>query len=119
MNIGALVAEKIKPFLGKETVVHSGVTDGGELASIKHTSAELGDRFLKNNIEERHCLCHILNNAIKKFLLDYFGQVCMLSFCYWRLYLNYSKQFRRFDSFPLRYIGGAWCVNLILLLYLI
>jgi hypothetical protein len=39
--IGKLIADQLKPFLGEGAKVHSGVTDGGELASIKHTEKEL------------------------------------------------------------------------------
>ena len=40
-TIGKLVAEIIRPFLGPRSKVHSGVTDGGEITSIKHTAASL------------------------------------------------------------------------------
>jgi hypothetical protein len=40
-TIGKLIAEKLKLFISKETKIHTGVTDGGELASVKFTAAEL------------------------------------------------------------------------------
>lgn len=40
-TIGKLIAEKLKLFISKDTKIHSGVTDGGELASVKFTAEEI------------------------------------------------------------------------------
>jgi len=52
--IGKLVAEKMKPFIGPFTKIHSGVTDGGELASVKFTEEALSrdQRYLKKDTFE-------------------------------------------------------------------
>lgn len=79
-KIGKLVAECIIPFLGEGAKIHSGVTDGGELASVRSTAAELGvNHTVQRTVEERYCVCHQLNLVVKKFLSDYFGTVCLYS----------------------------------------
>lgn len=93
-TIGKLVASIIQPFLGPNSKVHAGVTDGGEITSIKFTAKALaGENLLRDKIEERLCLCHRLNNSIKRTLQDYFGTSYLQS---WRSFItriNFSNPF--------------------------
>jgi hypothetical protein len=92
-RIGALVADIISPFLGPNTKVHSGVTDGGEITSVKFTRAQMTNSQTYNNqLEERLCICHQLNNSIKYVLDRFFHEVLRI----WRAFisqLNYSNPF--------------------------
>ena len=65
--LGKLIAEAIRPFMGEKATIFSGVTDGGELASVKWTGQQL-----EIVIEDRLCLCHALNNTFKRLLEDYY-----------------------------------------------
>jgi hypothetical protein len=47
----------------------AGVIDGGDIASVKFTAAKLGVE-LKDNT----CICHQLNNLVKKIIEDYFEE---------------------------------------------
>src|SRR5690349_14599745 len=93
-TIGKLVAEIIRPFLGPRSKVHSGVTDGGEITSIKHTAASLPkENKYMATVKERLCLCHQLNNAIKGTLQSYFGTTYIQT---WRAFItriNFSNPF--------------------------
>lgn len=93
-TIGKLVAEIIAPFLGPRSKVHSGVTDGGEITSVKFTAQNLPTQkqYMKR-IQERLCLCHRLNNAIKDILKAYFETPYLIT---WRAFIsriNYSNPF--------------------------
>ncbi len=89
-----MVAEIITPFLGPLSQLHSGVTDGGEITSVKHTEAALpkSNKYL-NTIEERLCLCHRLNNAIKRTLNDYFGRNYLSEWRAFVTHINFSNPF--------------------------
>jgi hypothetical protein len=49
--------------------IFAGVIDGGDIASIAYTAKKLN---LK--IKENTCICHQLNNIIKRILQDYFEE---------------------------------------------
>lgn len=95
-RIGELVASIISPFLGPNTKIHSGVTDGGEITSVKFTMTSLKVTEIYNDyLEERLCICHQLNNAIKRCLTLY-TEPFLES---WRTFvsmINYSNPFYEF-----------------------
>jgi len=64
--VGNLIGDVLIPFLGKGFKPFAGVIDGGDVASIKFTSKKL-DCTIKDNT----CICHQLNNIIKRMLNDY------------------------------------------------
>lgn len=92
--IGNLVAEKMKPFLALNAKVHTGVTDGGEIASVSHTSTVLSNKnkYMKT-IESRLCICHQLNNTLKRFLVGYLGKKYILPWRGFISHLNFSNPF--------------------------
>jgi hypothetical protein len=98
--IGKMVASIISPFLGPNSKVHSGVTDGGEITSIKHTANAIPrSQQVRGSIQERLCLCHRLNNAIKQLLQDYFGETYLVQ---WRSFIsriNSSNPFNELFEF--------------------
>jgi hypothetical protein len=61
---------------GEGAELFAGVIDGGDIASVKFTAAKLGIE-LKDNT----CICHQLNNLVKKIIEDFFEeaylQVCI------------------------------------------
>jgi len=98
-RISAIVADKIVPFLGPQTKIHSGVTDGGEISSVRFTSDALPDsRKLSGKIENRLCVCHQLNNAVKRFLKDNLEVSYLLPWRSFIAHLNYSNPFFEFFS---------------------
>jgi hypothetical protein len=66
--VGSLCADVLKDFLGDGVTPFSGVFDGGDIKSVDYTADTL-----QCTIEKRRCVCHILNNAIKKIILEFFG----------------------------------------------
>jgi len=95
--IGKLVAEKLTPFLGENAKVHSGVTDGGEIASVGYTNIELrntNNSFMKK-VEPRLCVCHKLNNSIKRLLKDFFGTSYIEKWRAFIAHLNFSDPFNQ------------------------
>ncbi len=66
----------------------AGVTDGGEIASIKYTA-----QLFNSDIEERYCLCHMLNLVIKKFIEDYFADSYLIQIRSFISQINYSNPF--------------------------
>jgi hypothetical protein len=70
------------------------VTDGGEQASVKSTKEFLPKKHLYMlHIEERLCLCHQLNNAIKRMIQDFFGTVYLTEWRHFISQINYSNPF--------------------------
>jgi hypothetical protein len=65
---------------GEETKLFAGVIDGGDIASVKYTGLRLGNA----DIKDKTCICHQLNNIIKRILQDYFEEAFILVFirCY-------------------------------------
>jgi hypothetical protein len=94
---GALVKEKIIPFLGPNTKIHSGITDGGEIASVAFTdnSLPISNKFL-GKIESRLCICHQLNNIIKKILKLHLETYYIIPWRNFICHLNHSNPFFEF-----------------------
>ncbi len=93
--IGNIIHAKIAPFLGQNTKIHSGITDGGELASVKHTDESFpkSQKYLQK-IEARHCICHILNNAVKRILNSYFKDYLVE----WRAFIGHINHSNPFNE---------------------
>ena len=95
------MATSLKDCLGDGITPFSGVTDGGEIASVKETAKSylfycmflICYRELKCHIEDRRCICHQLNNIIKKMLCDYFLKSFIIP---WR---GFIKLIKKSDSF--------------------
>lgn len=76
-------------FEGKDCFPFAGVVDGGDIASVKFTGKELGC-----DIKDNTCICHRLNNLIKRMLGDYFEKIYLED---WRGFIkrtNFSHPFR-------------------------
>jgi hypothetical protein len=86
---GKLIADAIRPFLGDNAKIVSGVTDGGELASVKWTGQQL-----EIVIEERLCLCHTLNNTFKRLLEDYYAHLHIAGLKAFITRINFSNPFK-------------------------
>lgn len=74
-NVGELIAQCLRPFFGNGVTPFSGVLDGGDIASVRYTAQYYHSyclskffRALQCQIEDRRCLCHLLNNMIKKII---------------------------------------------------
>jgi len=63
---------------------HSGVIDGGDIASVKYTAMKLG-----GEIHDQTCICHKLNNIIKRMLTDYFESDYLTE---WRAFIKRMRQ---------------------------
>ena len=61
---------------GEDSELFSGVIDGGDIASVKFTGLKLGLPLLK----DKTCICHLLNNLIKKIIQDYFEEAYLQVF---------------------------------------
>lgn len=70
--------------------MYAAVTDGGEFASIKET-----ETVLKCKIDGRRCLCHLLNNVIKRLLNDYFEETILGQIRKFISQVNYSDPFKK------------------------
>lgn len=100
--------------MGPHSKVHSGVTDGGEITSIKHTAASLPkENKYMATVQERLCLCHRLNNAIKGTLQSYFGTTYIQT---WRAFItriNFSNPFNElFEECKRKQLGENCSVRL-------
>lgn len=94
--VGHLIANKLSPFLGmltysrcmyfydlsigEECKPFAGVIDGGDIASVKYTAEKLGCV-----IKDATCICHKINNLIKRILGDYFEEAYLLE---WRVFIK-------------------------------
>lgn len=88
--VGKLVASVLREFLGENITPFAGVLDGGDIASVSETA-----NLLNCKIEERRCICHILNNAVKKLILTFFGDSTYV--LDWRTFvshINFSNSFK-------------------------
>jgi len=63
-----LIGELLQPCLGEDAELFAGVIDGGDIASVKFTALKL--KF--ENLKGKTCICHLLNNMVKRILEDYF-----------------------------------------------
>jgi hypothetical protein len=59
--------------LGSNVTPFAGVVDGGDVVSVKFTA----EKF-KSEIKDQTCICHQLNNLIKRMLDDYLGTLFVL-----------------------------------------
>jgi hypothetical protein len=75
--------------LGDNAKIVSGVTDGGELASVKWTG-----QHLEIVIEERLCLCHTLNNTFKRLLEGYYSHLHIAGLKAFIARINFSNPFK-------------------------
>ena len=96
--VGNLIADCLKPFLGDKITPFGAVLDGGDVASIKETEKALSCTILGHT-----CICHLLNNAIKRVLDDHLGS-------------NYLRQWRKFvkrvnRSNPLKELWEDCCIR--------
>jgi hypothetical protein len=66
--VGGICAAVLQDFLADDVNPFSGVFDGGDVSSVQ-TTAEV----LECHIEARRCVCHLLNNAIKKVINEHLG----------------------------------------------
>jgi len=94
--IGFLVYDILKPFLNENATPFAGVVDGGDIHSVKFTSAKFIDEELYPDlkIKDQLCICHQLNNVIKRMLSDYLGTNYLAE---WRTFvkkINTSNPFR-------------------------
>ena len=64
--VGKLIAECLQPYLGEGVFPFGGVIDGGDIASIGETAISL-----QCSIHGHTCICHILNNAIRRIFEKY------------------------------------------------
>jgi hypothetical protein len=80
--------------LADNAKIVSGVTDGGELASVKWTGQQL-----EIVIEERLCLCHTLNNTFKRLLEDYYGHLHVGGLKAFITRINFSNPFKGIFNF--------------------
>lgn len=74
---------------GNDSSAFAGVVDGGDIASVKFTAASLN-----MDIKDNTCICHKLNNVIKRMLQDYFEENYLVD---WRTFVkrtNKSHPFR-------------------------
>lgn len=87
-SVGNFVADCLKPCLGNGQTPFAGVIDGGDIASIKHTALNLNCK-----IKDQTCICHQLNNVIKRIVNDYMEDRFLLS---WRTFI---KRIRKSNPF--------------------
>jgi hypothetical protein len=73
-----------------DSVPFAGVVDGGDIASVKHTAARLNVE-----IKDNTCICHRLNNLIKRMLTDYFEEVYLED---WRKFVRRTNQSHPFHE---------------------
>ena len=77
-----IVGDTYKPY--------AGVIDGGDIASVKFTATALNAE-----IKDQTCICHRLNNIIKRIIEDYFENVYLIE---WRAFIKRIKQSKPFDE---------------------
>lgn len=69
---------------------YAGVIDGGDIASVKYTA-----EALNAEIRDQTCICHLLNNTIKRLLNDYFENVYLTE---WRSFIKRLRQSKPFEE---------------------
>jgi hypothetical protein len=74
--------ENVRPF--------AGVIDGGDIACVKETAKILGCE-----IKDRTCICHMLNNIIRRMLDDYFEDNYLAK---WRPFVRRLRQSKPFEE---------------------
>jgi hypothetical protein len=68
----------------------AGVIDGGDIASVKFTANYLGCE-----IRDQTCICHKLNNIIKRILEDYFLKTYLIDL---RTFIKRIRQSKPFED---------------------
>lgn len=98
-SIGAICANILQEFLG--TNPFSGVADGGEIDSVSVTV-----QLLNCVIEERRCVCHLLNNAVKDLICNNFSNNSWIDDLRRFIgHINHSNPFKEaWDSACLEYL---------------
>jgi hypothetical protein len=76
--------------LGPSFKPYAGVIDGGDVTSVKYTAAAL-DAVIK----DQTCICHQLNNLIKRIIGDYFETIYLVE---WRLFIKRIRQSKPFED---------------------
>ncbi len=74
----------------------AGVIDGGDISSVRETAKQL-----QCNIKDNTCICHMLNNLIKRMLTDYFENVFLVE---WRTFISKLRK-----SNPFRELWAESC----------
>jgi hypothetical protein len=77
-------------YLGPTYKPYAGVIDGGDIASVKYTAAALNA-----DIKDQTCICHRLNNLIKRIIGDYFESIYLEE---WRLFIKRIRQSKPFEE---------------------
>jgi hypothetical protein len=81
-----------------DNIPFAGVVDGGDIASVRFTA-----QAMNGQIRDQTCICHQLNNAIKRILTDYFDELVLNE---WRRFIKRIHQ-----SNPLLELWGQCCVQ--------
>jgi hypothetical protein len=68
----------------------AGVVDGGDIASVKYTASKLNC-----NIKDNTCICHLINNIIKRMLNDYFEEHYLVE---WRKFIKRIRKSHPFSE---------------------
>jgi hypothetical protein len=88
--IGTLIADQLRPFLGDGCKPFAGVIDGGDIASIRETAKQL-----QCEIKDNTCVCHMLNNLIKRMLNDYLEKDYLTE---WRAFITKTRKSNPFKE---------------------
>lgn len=64
--------------------------DGGDIASVKYTA-----QALECDIKDKTCICHLLNNIIKRMLNDYFEIDYLIP---WRSFVSRIRKSKPFEE---------------------
>ena len=75
---------------GPSVKPYAGVIDGGDIASVRYTAAAL-----TAEIKDQTCICHQLNNLIKRIIGDYFEEIYLVE---WRAFIKRIKQSKPFED---------------------
>jgi len=89
-SVGKLIANVLTPFLGPTFKPYAGVIDGGDIASVRYTAAALN-----TEIKDQTCICHQLNNLIKRIIGDYFEDIYLVE---WRAFIKRIRQSKPFED---------------------
>jgi hypothetical protein len=68
----------------------AGVIDGGDISCVKETA-----KILDCDIKDRTCICHMLNNIIRRMLDDYFEDNFLAK---WRPFVSRLRQSKPFEE---------------------
>jgi len=88
--VGSVIADVLQFYLGEGCTPFAGVIDGGDIACVKETAKKLNCE-----IHDETCICHQLNNIIKKMLNDYFEKYYLQC---WRTFVKRLHQSKPFED---------------------